>query len=134
MNPPLIVAGCLALLGAAIHGLGGETLVLRRLSPELLPPTGLGGPRTTRLVLHITWHLTTVAFVSVAVALLLSGSMLHGDTARGVALFAACMATGFAAVMIVMTMASTRSPRSLVRHPAPALFTVIAALAWWGVL
>lgn len=93
MNPPLIVAGCLALLGAAIHGVGGEILVLQRLSPEVLPPTGLGGPRTTRVVLHITWHLTTVAFVG-----------------------------------------ATRSARSLVRHPAPALFTAIAALAWWGVL
>lgn len=134
MNPPLIVAGCLALLGAAIHGVGGETLLLRRLSPEVLPPTGLGGPRTTRLVLHITWHLTTVAFVGVGAALLLSGAILHGESARGIALFTACMATGFAAVMIMMTTASTRSARSLVRHPAPALFTAIAALAWWGVL
>lgn len=134
MNPPLIVAGCLALLGTAIHGVGGEIFVLRGLAPDVLPPTRLGGPRTTRLVLHVTWHLTTVAFLGVGVALLLSGSTFHGDAARGVALFAAYLATGFAAVMIGMTAASTRSLRALVRHPAPVLFTAIAALAWWGIL
>ncbi|HTK89398.1 MAG TPA: hypothetical protein VL948_04040 [Verrucomicrobiae bacterium] len=134
MNPALIVAGCLALLGAVIHGGGGETLVMRELSAKMLPTTRLGGPRTTRLVLHVTWHLTTVAFLGVGVALLLSGLVLHGDMARGIALFAACMATAFAAVMIGVTAACTRSPRSLIRHPAPVLFTAIAALAWWGVL
>ena len=29
MNAPLIVAGCLALLGAAAHGVGGELLVVK---------------------------------------------------------------------------------------------------------
>lgn len=134
MNPPLILAGCLALLGAAIHGAGGEAFVMRVLPPEMLPPTRLGGPQTTRVMLHITWHLTTVAFAGVGVALLLAGSMVHGNTARGLALCAAGMASGFAAVMIGMTAASTRSPRALIRHPAPVLFTAIAALAWWGVL
>jgi hypothetical protein len=60
--------------------------------------------------------------------------MLHGDAARGVAIFAAYLATSFAAVMIGMTAAYTRSLRALVRHPAPVLFTAIAALAWWGIL
>ena len=61
MNVPLIVAGSLAILGAAIHGVAGEILVVRRLSPEMLPSSQFGGPRTTKLMIHVTWHLTTVA-------------------------------------------------------------------------
>ena len=94
MNAPLIVAGSLAILGAAIHGVGGEVLVVRKLSPEVLPSSALGGPRTTKLMIHVTWHLTTIAFFTVGSALLLSGSVLHGDIARGIGLVAAGASTG----------------------------------------
>ena len=134
MNVPLIVAGSLAILGAAFHGVGGEILVVRKLSPEVLPSSAFGGPRATKLMIHVTWHLTTVAFLSVGSALLLSGSVLHGDIARGVGLAAAGASTGFAAIAVGLTAAYTRSARSLFRHPAPALLTAAAALAWWGVL
>jgi hypothetical protein len=130
----LIVAGSLALLGAAIHGVAGEALVVRQLSPEVLPSSRFGGPRTTRAMIHVTWHLTTIAFISVAVALLLSGSVLDGDAARGIALLAAGMSTGFAVVVVGLGAARTRSPRSLFSHPAPAVLTATAALAWWGAL
>jgi hypothetical protein len=30
--------------------------------------------------------------------------------------------------------AYTQSPRSLFRHPGPAVLTATAALAWWGAL
>ena len=70
MNVPLIIAGSLAILGAAIHGAGGEVLVLRQLSPGMLPPSRFGGPRTTKLMIHTTWHLTTIAFLTVGLALL----------------------------------------------------------------
>ena len=36
---PLIVAGSLGILGAAIHGGVGEVLVVRKLSPGTLPPS-----------------------------------------------------------------------------------------------
>jgi hypothetical protein len=71
LNVPLVVAGSLALLAAAIHGAAGELLVVRELSPATLPPTRFGGPRTTRTMIQVTWHLTTIAFLTVAVALLL---------------------------------------------------------------
>src|SRR2546423_10719380 len=98
VNVPLIVAGSLAILGAAIHGVGGEVLVVRKLSPGILPPSRFGGPRATRSMIHVTWHTTTIAFFTTGFALLLAGSVLHGDTARGIALVAAAAATGFAAV------------------------------------
>ena len=134
MNAPLIVAGSLAILGAAIHGVGGEVFVVRKLSPGMLPSSRFGGPRTTKQMIHTTWHLTTIAFLTVGLALLLSGSVLHGDIARGVGLVGAGAATGFAALAVGRGAAYSRSLRFLLRHPGPALLTVSAALAWLGVL
>ena len=134
MNVPLVVAGSLAILGAVIHGAGGEALVVRQLSPEILPSSRFGGPRTTKLMIHTTWHLTTIAFLTIGLALLLSGSVVHGDTARGMAMVGAGASTGFAALALGLGAAYTRSPRFLFRHPGPAVLTATAALAWWGVL
>jgi hypothetical protein len=133
VNVPLIVAGSLAILGAAVHGAGGEVLVVRKLSPGMLPSSPFGGPRMTKTMIHATWHMTTIAFLTVGVALLLSGSVLHGDTARGIGLIAAGASTGFAALAVGLG-ANTQSFRSLFRHPGPAVLTAIAALAWWGAL
>jgi hypothetical protein len=68
------------------------------------------------------------------VALLVSGALLHGDTARGIALVAAGASTGFAALALGLGAAYMRSPRTLFRHPAPAVLTATAVLAWWGAL
>jgi hypothetical protein len=134
VNVPLIVAGSLAILGAAIHGLGGEVLVVRRLSPGMLPSSRFGGPRMTKAMIHITWHMTTIAFLTVGSALLLSGSFVDGDTARGIGLLAAVASPGFAALAVGLGVAYSRSPRSLFRHPGPVVLTATAALAWWGAL
>jgi hypothetical protein len=133
MNAPLIAAGCLAIIAAAVHGVGGEVLVVRRLSPGVLPPSRFGGPRTTKTMIHVTWHITTVAFFAVGSALLLSGAVLDGDAARGIGFVAAGASTGFAAVAVGLG-GATRSPRSALVHPGPAVLTATAALAWWGAL
>jgi hypothetical protein len=134
MNGQLIAAGFLAVLAATIHGGAGELLVMRRLSPETLAGTTFGGPRMTWAMIHVTWHVTTIAFLAVGIALLLSGSVLEGDAARGVGLVAAGTSTGFAVVAVGVGAAGTRTPRSLLRHPGPVALTVVAALAWWGAL
>ena len=134
MNVPLIVAGSLAILGAGIHGVAGELLVVRKLSPGTLPPSRFGGPRMTKAMIHVTWHLTTIAFLTVGAALVVSGSVLHGDTARGIGLVAAAAFTGFAALAAALGVAYMRSPWSLLRHPAPVVLTATAVLAWWGAL
>ena len=134
MNAPLIIAGSLAILGAALHGAGGEVLVVRKLSPGALPASPFGGPRMTKAMIHVSWHLTTVAFLTVGVALLLSGSVLDGDAARGIGILAAGASTGFAAVIVGLGAADSGSPRSLLRHPGPMVLTATAALAWWGAL
>jgi hypothetical protein len=134
MDAALIAAGSLALLGAAIHGGAGEVLVVRKLSPDALPPSPFGGPRMTKAMIHVTWHMTTSAFVVVGVALLLAGSVLEGEAARGVAVMAAAACAGFWALAVGLGFAYMRAPRHLLRHPAPALLTAVAALAWWGAL
>ena len=134
VNVPLIVAGSLAILGAAIHGVAGEVLVVRKLSPGMLASSPFGGPRMTKAMIHVTWHMTTIAFLTVGCALLLAGSVLHDEAAQAIALLAAGASTGFAALAVGMGAASTRSPRSLIRHPGPAVLTATAALAWWGAL
>src|SRR6266581_4484177 len=125
VNVPLIIAGCLAILGTAIHGVGGEVLVVRKLSPGMLPSSPFGGPRMTKAMIHVTWHMTTIAFLTVGSALLLSGSVLNGDTARGLGLGAASASTGFAALAVGLG-AYTQSPRSLFRHPGPAVLIATA--------
>src|SRR4051794_12854620 len=132
MNVPLLVAGSLAILGAAIHGAAGEILVVRKLSPGMLPSTRFGGSGMTRAMIHVTWHMTTVGLLTVGGALLLAGSALHGDAARDVALVAAAGSTGFAAVALVL--GGSQPLRSVIRHPGPAVLTATAALAWLGAL
>jgi hypothetical protein len=134
MSVPLIVAGSLALVGAAIHGAGGELLVVRKLSPATLPASRFGGPRATKAMIHTSWHMTTVAFGTVGVALLLAGSILDDDAARAVAVLAAAATTGFTAIAVGFGLAYSRSASALVRHPAPAVLMAAAALAWWGAL
>ena len=130
MDVPLIVAGALSLVAAAIHGAGGDILVVRKLSTDVLPRTRFGGPRMTKTMIHATWHMTTVGFLTVGVALILAGTVVDGEAARGAAVVGAAAATGFALVAI----ASTRSLKTVIRHPAPLVLTVAAALAWWGAL
>ena len=132
MDVPLIVAGSLATLGAAIHGVGGELGVVRKLSRQALPATRFGGPGATLAMIHVTWHLTTVAFLTVGCSLLLAGTVLDGDSSLAVARVAAAAATGFAAVAVGL--GAARSPRSVLRHPGPAVLTATAALAWLGAL
>jgi hypothetical protein len=133
VNAPLIVAGSLSLLGAVIHGAAGELLVVRKLSAQTLPPTRFGGPRATKAMIHVTWHVATVGFLTVGIALVLAGSALDGDASRAVSLVAAAAATGFAAVALGIG-GATQSPRTLLTHPGPAVLTAVAAFAWWGAL
>jgi len=134
MSATLIVAGSLGILGAAVHGVGGELLVVRKLSPEKLPSSSFGGPRMTKAMIHTTWHITTAAFLSAGIALVLSGSVLDGDAAKGIGLVAAGAFTAFAAVTVGLGAAYMRSPRSVFRHPGPAVLAATAVLAWWGAL
>jgi hypothetical protein len=134
MSPSLVAAGCLALLAAGVHGIVGERVVVQRLSPEILPASRFGGPRMTMAMIHVSWHLATIAFLTVGCALLLAGAVLDGDAAEALALVAASAATGCAVLAVGLGAAYNRTPRSLLRHPAPVILSAMAALAWVGAL
>jgi hypothetical protein len=134
MNVPLVAAGLIAILGAAVHGVGGELLVVRKLSPETLPGSRFGGPRMTKAMIHVSWHVATIAFLTVGAVFLLSGTVLEGDTPRAILLVAASASAGFAALALGVGGGYNPSARSLLRHPGPAVLTAAAALAWWGAL
>ena len=73
---------------------------MRRVSPEMLPPEGSGGRRQTKMEIHVNWQLVTITFLIVGVGLLLSGSVLDGDSAWTLGLFAAGAVTGFAVLAV----------------------------------
>ena len=135
MSAPLIVAGGLGLAGAGIHGIAGQLLVVRKLTPADLPGTRIGGPKFTRAMIFASWHLTTVAFVAAGAMLLLAGTVLDGEAARALAFAAAAACTGFAVIVLALGVTgATGVPKAFLRHPAPILLTVTAALAWSGAL
>jgi hypothetical protein len=128
----LIAAGFLGVLAAAVHGIAGEILVVRKLSLDRLAPSPFGGARMTKAMIHVTWHITTFAFLSAGVALLLAGAVLDGDAAKALAILGATIFTAAAALAAGLGGAHTGSPRNLMRHPGPAILTATAVLAWLG--
>jgi hypothetical protein len=133
VNVPFVIAGSIAVLAAVIHGAGGEYWVVGKLSAETLPPTRFGGPGATKAMIHVTWHVATVAFLTVGIALIVAGSAVDGDASTAIGVVSAVAATGFAAVALGIG-GATQAPRSLLTHPGPVVLTALAAVAWWGVL
>ena len=134
MNVPLLAAGSLAIVASAIHGLGGEVLVVRKLSTRTLAPSPFGGPSMTKAMIHVTWHVATFAFLTVGCGFVLAGSVLDGRTARAVGLLGAVAFTGFAALALGLGIAYMRTPRALFRHLGPVALAAVAVLAWVGAL
>jgi hypothetical protein len=130
----IIVAGSLALLAAAVHGIAGHLLVLRKLTADRLAPTPFGGARMTRAMIGVSWHLATVAFLAAGCSMVAAGALLDGDAARATAVAGASQVTACATVIVGLGAALTRSPRFALRHPAPVLVTLTAVLAWIGAL
>jgi hypothetical protein len=131
VNLPLLVAGALALVAAAVHGLGGELLVLRRFSPRALPRTPFGGPAMTMTMIRVTWHITTIAFVELAI-LDIYAPVVSGGAGRDVEWLAAGTSTAFAAW--AMGAGLRQGPAALLRHRGPLALATIAGLTWWGTL
>jgi hypothetical protein len=136
MDVPLTLAGSISVLAAAIHGIAGEIIVVRWLSPEALPSTRFGGPRMTKAMIHVSWHIATVAFLATGAVLLLSGTVLEGETPRAILVVAAAAATGYAALAALLAAAYNRRSalRAFARHPGPIVLTAGAVMAWLGAL
>ena len=134
MNVMLFIAGCLGVLAAAVHGVGGELLVVRKLALDRLSPSPFGGPRMTKAMLHVTWHVTTFAFLVCGVGMLVAGITLDGDAMKAVGILGAVAFTGFAILAVGIGAGYMRSPRGLLTHPGPLVLSTTAALAWFGAI
>jgi hypothetical protein len=129
--PQFLVAGTLALVGAAIHGGAGEVLILRKLSSGELPPSPFGGPTATRVMIRFSWHAVTLTFTAFGLALATCGVLGPGHECEGIGVVAGSLFTGFLALAVV---AALKRPRMLIAHPGPLMFLAVAVLAWWGTL
>jgi hypothetical protein len=107
----------IATLQAAVHGLGGEVLVVRRLSRKGLPSTRFGGPEMTRLMIRVTWHITGDRLAHRRSHAALGRLDPRGRHRPGAGLVAAWASTGFGAIA-----------------QGPVVLAAIPVLAWWGVL
>jgi hypothetical protein len=129
VTPQFLVAGALALVGAAIHGGAGEVLILRKLFSGELPSSRFGGPVATRAMIRVTWHVATLTFAVLGSALATCGFLGPGDGCRGIGVVAASSFTGFLALAVVVAL---QRPRGRIRHRGPVMFLAVAALSWWG--
>ena len=130
MNVPFALAGVLALAGAAVHGIAGERMVVTKLRAEALPSSPFGGPSFSKLMIRATWHITTIAFLVTGAALTACAPGGSSEACRGIGRLSALAYAGFLALTIGL--GAPHGPRGLFRHPAPLLFGMVAALAWWG--
>jgi hypothetical protein len=133
MNIPLLIAGGIALVTASIHGIAGDAVLVRKIKVEALPSTPFGGPAQSKVLIRASWHLLTLVFVILAVALFVSGIRDTSDFAPGVAYLAGALYTGFAVTTMGVTLVRNGA-RGLVAHPAPLIFAAGCAVIWWGAI
>jgi hypothetical protein len=95
----------------------------------------LGGASFTKLMIRVTWHITTIAFAVIGSGMAACAPAGSSEACRGVGRVASISFTGFAALAVGLAVTS-QGPRALLhvlrRHPAPLIFVLVAALAWWG--
>lgn len=130
MNEPLLAAGALALIAAGVHGGVGDRIV-RRIDEQVLPGNPFEGI-PTKLLIRVTWHVTTTAFAVLGVALVAVGIAPELAAATGVAYVGGAAFSIWGVLTITAALRRGRL-RALKAHPAPLAFLLTAGLVWWGV-
>ena len=131
MNVALLLAGVLSFVAAAIHGIAGDVLVVRRLEVGTLPSTPFGGPAASKLMIRVSWHLVTTTFAILGAGLVACAFDGAQDACRRTVILVASAFSAFAFITIAAALWAN-GPAGLFRHPAPTALTAIAVLAWWG--
>jgi hypothetical protein len=125
-------AAALLIVGTgAAHSVLGERLILRRLDVASLPPTPFGEGDVTEGLVRAAWHLWTAALLVMAGAMGSCAAVGPSDACRALGWVTGGSFASFLAIALALAL-FRRSPRLLLTHPAPLLFAVVAALAWWG--
>jgi hypothetical protein len=131
VNIALLLAGVMSFVAAAIHGIAGDVLIVRRIDVGSLPSTRFGGPAASKVMIRVTWHLLTATFVVLGSAMVACGFNDVHDACRATGIVGASAFSAFAVITITSGVARS-GPAGLLRHPAPVAFIVTAVLAWWG--
>jgi hypothetical protein len=119
MKVTLLAAATLAVLLGAAHSYLGERFILAPLLRRKDLPVLFGGTEFTRRTLRFAWHLTTVAWVGLALLLAVLASPGGGDPRTQVPVIA-CTFAASAAVSLI---------GSRGRHLSWIVFIAIAGLA-----
>ncbi|MBI4508005.1 MAG: hypothetical protein HY698_00115 [Deltaproteobacteria bacterium] len=120
----LLIAGILAALAAAGHGVGGELTNMRKVRFSGTIPDG------ERLEIRATWHLFTLHLVFSAVVLLGVGFRILPRQAHAIVPFLGAYFVACGAVFLLVLLA--RGPRWIIRHPQWVLLVTIGGLALLG--
>ena len=126
MNTALLVAGSLAVVGAAAHSYFGERYIIIPLTQrDDLPHTPLGDDKATARMLRSNWHFFTVAVLTLAgVLFAFAQNSVEGGGEIAVRILAV-----YAAVFAVFNLVRSRG-----RHFVWLLGSGIAVAAWLGTL
>ena len=129
MSWQLLLAGALALFGAAVHGILGDRIV-RRIADDALPRNRFRGI-STKFLIRVTWHITTIAFLVPGIGLVLVGAEPGAAAATGVAYVAAAAFLSWSVLAFIAGF-KHGGLQVFLSHPAPAIFLLTGALAAWG--
>lgn len=123
MNSLLVIGAALTLLLGAAHSYLGERYILVRLFRRTDLPHLFGSDVFTKRTLRFAWHLTTVAWLGLAVFFIMIAApaqvLPRGEVGAVLA--------ATAAVSAVVALVGSRG-----RHLAWPVLAVIAAAAWFG--
>jgi hypothetical protein len=138
MSYPLTAAAILTILLAIAHSYLGERYILVRLMRRDNLPHLFGSDWFTRRTLRFAWHLTTVAFVGLAILMLILADDVAGlpsDAAVLSTVYTHALArslgqtmAGIFAVSAVVTATASRG-----KHPAWIVFVANTVLCWIAV-
>lgn len=122
MRLSLVIAAGLTMLLAAAHSCLGERYILIRLFRRDNLPKILGGVEFTKQTLRFAWHITSVAWLGLAVLLLVIASSPGGREGT--------QSRVIAAVFGISGLAALLGSRG--RHLSWVVFFAIAALVWFS--
>jgi hypothetical protein len=117
----LLTAAALTSLLALAHSYLGERYILTRLFRRDGVPDLFGGPEFTKRTLRFAWHLTSIAWLSLAALLVKLDSHEPSRAELGLLLMGTFGVSGLIALVA-----------SRARHLSWVVFLAIAALAWLG--
>ena len=124
MDTCLITGAILTLLIAASHSYLGERFILIRILRHTELPHLFGSDSFTRQTLRFAWHLTSIAWLVMAVILI---SFSFDDPMRSRTLSLQAISLTFL-IHAMVTLFATRA-----RHLAWIIFAAIALAAWLGI-